>query len=133
MGYLHHVVSVALFCLGFGICQDSPNLRVYGKVPGLDPSPYYSFKVREHGTEEWIDTFAMLTECTAEKFCNTTGMFGLLEGWSNTYINFEMKDGIEIDIKIYKLYEGDIEKAVVHPEKAAEGCDVSNGKAFVTI
>ena len=75
----------------------------------------------------------MLTECTAEKFCNTTGMFGLLEGWSNTYINFEMKDGTEIDIKIYKLFEGDIEKAVVHPVKAAEDCNVSNGKAFVTI
>ena len=39
--------------------------------------------------------------CTAEKFCNTTGMFGLLDGWSNTYINFEMKDGVEIEIKIF--------------------------------
>ena len=134
MGYRSHIIiTAALFGCSLGTGQESPNLSVYGEVPGLSPSPYYSFKVRERGAEEWIDTFAMVTECTAEKFCNTTGMFGLLDGWSNTYINFEMKDGVEIEIKIYKLFEGDIEKAVVHPVKAAEECTVSNGKAIVRI
>ena len=74
--------------------EGNPNLNVYDKVPGLSPSPYYSFKVREYGSEEWLDTFALLTECTAEKLCNTTpSAFSSLNGWSNTYLNFEMKNG----------------------------------------
>ena len=97
----------------------------------------YSFKVREHGTEEWLDTFALVTECTAEKFCNTTGAFDNLEGWSNTYVNFEMREGAEVEIRITKLSEeglkGDIEKAVVHPEKAARECFIENGRAHVVI
>ena len=133
MGSLSHFIVTALFWCRLVIGLESPNLHVYGEVPGLDPSPYYSFKIRERGSEDWIDTFAMLTECTAEKFCNTTGMFGHLEGWSNSYINFEMKDGTEIEIKIYKLFDGDIEKAVVHPVKAAKECTVSNGHAIVRI
>ena len=102
MKYPCHVIAVALFWCKQGTGQDSPNLHVYGEVPGLDPSPYYRFKVRERGAEDWIDTFAMLTECTAEKFCNTTGMYdALIKDWSNTYINFEMKNGVEIEIKIF--------------------------------
>ena len=134
MWHLTYVMTAALFGCSLTTGQESPNLSVYGDVPGLSPSPYYSFKVRERGSEEWLDTFALLTECTAEKFCNTTGMYELLNGWSNTYINFEMKDGAEIEIKITKLIEGDIEKAVVHPVKAAEECTVNeNGKAIVRI
>ena len=41
--------------------EGSPNISVYDKVPGLSSSPYYSFKVREYGSEEWLDTFALLT------------------------------------------------------------------------
>ena len=134
MGHLTYVITAALFGCSLTIGQESPNLSVYGEVPGLSPSPYYSFQVREHGSEEWLDTFAMLTECTAEKFCNTTGMYELLNGWSNTYINFEMKQGTEVDIKITKLFEGDIEKAVVHPVKAAVACTINeNGKAIARI
>ena len=55
-----------------------PELSVYGEVPGLEPSPFYKFKVRKEGSEEWLDTFAFLTECTLEKYCNTTGYYGAL-------------------------------------------------------
>ena len=126
-------VIITLLCLPLVTAQESPNLSVYGEVPGLSPSPYYSFRVREKGSGDWINTFALVTECTLEKYCNTTGYYDLMADWSNTYINFEMKDGIEIEIEITKLYEGSIEKAVVHPQKAAEQCTLHDGKALVTI
>ena len=137
MGYLRYLIIAAFIksCMG-DTDQEAQKLSVYGPVPGLSPSPYYSFKVREYGSEEWLDTFALVTECTGEKFCNTTNAFDAMEGWSNTYINFEMKDGVEIEIRITKLSDGhkdDIEKAVVHPEKAAEDCFIENGRAHVLI
>ena len=65
------------------------------------------------------------------------GAFDALEGWSNTYVNFEMKDGAKVEIRITKLsddgHKGDIEKAVVHPEKAAQECFIENGRAHVVI
>ena len=126
-------IIALLFLCSLVIGQESPNLSIYGDVPGLTPSPYYSFRVREQGSGEWIDTFALVTECTLEKYCNTTGFYDEMRDWSNTYINFEMKDGIDIEIEITKLFEGSIEKAVVHPKKAAEQCSVQDGKAIVKI
>ena len=115
------------------ICASSSDLQVYGDVPGLSPSPYYSFRVREVESGEWLETFALMTECTAEKFCNTTGMYDQLNGWSNTYINFEMQDGVEIEIEISKLWGDPIKKAVVHPYSASQSCDVEGDKAIVKI
>ena len=128
-----NVTGAILICIGLASGQEVPNLSVYGDVPGLTPSPYYSFRVREQGSEQWLDTFALVTECTLEKYCNTTGFYDNMRDWSNTYINFEMKSGANIEIEITKLFEGGIEKAVVHPIKAAEQCTVQNGKAIVTI
>ena len=135
-GHLGVVITIALIGSSIGTSLVSSNLSVYDKVPGLPPSPYYSFRVREYGSEEWLDTFALLTECTAEKFCNTTGAFEVLNGWSNTYLNFEMKDKTDIEIRITKLVDGhveDIEKAVVHPVNAAEECDIQGGRVIVRI
>ena len=141
MGHLTFLLAAAII-IGNSLCtveavEGYPNLNVYDKVPGLSPSPYYSFEVREYGSEEWLDTFALLTECTAEKLCNTTpSAFSSLNGWSNTYLNFEMKNGVEIEIRITKLEDGqvkDIEKAVVHPRKAAEACEIHNGRVIVRI
>ena len=58
-----------------------PELSVYGEVPGLEPSPFYKFNVRKEGSKEWFDTFAFVTECTLEKYCNTTGYYGALGQW----------------------------------------------------
>ena len=89
--------------------------------------------MREQGSEEWLNTFALVTECTLEKYCNTTGFYDQLKDWSNTYINFEMKSGVDIEIEITKLLEGGIEKAVVHPVNAAEQSTIKDGKAIVKI
>ena len=73
---------------------------VYGAVPGLSPSPYYSMQVRQEKSHTWLDTFTLLTECTGEKFCNTTNMFEILNGWSNSYLNLEIEEGTEVEIKL---------------------------------
>ena len=108
-------------------------MSVYGEVVGLSPSPYYSFRVRREGSLEWLNTFALLTECSLDKFCNTTNFYSTLGNWSNSYINFEMQDGVGVEIEISKLFGDPLEKAVVHPHKAAQSCIVRDGKAIVTI
>ena len=112
---------------------NSENIHTYGDVPGLPPSPYYSFRLREVGCEDWMDTFALVTECTAEKYCNTTGFYDHIGEWSNTYINFEMKDNVQVEIEVTKLWGNHITKAVVHPYPTAESIYVTSGKAVVKI
>ena len=96
----------------FSVPEDEFN--VYGHVPGLEQSQFYRLRLRKHGSEDWHEPFTFVTECTAEKFCNTTGVYNHLRDWSNSYINFEMLDGVNIEIEISKLWGDDpIEKAVV--------------------
>ena len=93
--------------------------NVYGHVPGLEQSPFYRLRLRKYGSEDWHEPFTFVTECTAAKFCNTTGVYNHLRDWSNSYINFEMNDGVNIEIEVSKLWgEDPIEKAVVHPKIA---------------
>ena len=108
-------------------------LSVYGDVPGLNPSPFYQMKVKKEGSERYLHPFTFVTECTTEKYCNTTGIFNHLANWSNSYINFEMQDGVDVEIVITKLSGDSIQKAVVHPYTASKNCVVKNGKAYVTI
>ena len=64
------------------------------------------------------------------------GAYELLNGWSNTYLNFEMTDGTDIEIQITKLVEGnmeDIKKATVRPVNAAKRCDIQSGRVIVRI
>ena len=83
--------------------QETERLSVYGPVPGLSPSPHYSVQVRQEGHQDWLSPFTFLTECTGETFCNTTGAFNHLAGWSNSYVNFEMEEGVNVEVKITKL------------------------------
>ena len=133
MTFLIYFISALIICCGLACGQDLPNLSIYGEVPGLSPSPYYSFRVREQGSGEWLNAFALVTECTLEKYCNTSGFYDELKDWSNTYINFEMKSGVDIEIEITKLFDGGIEKAAVHPVKAAEQTTIQDGKVIVKI
>ena len=111
------------------------NLNIYDPVPGLDPSPYYDIRVREKGKNHWTKTFPIITECTDAKNCGFGGGIAThLKNWSNTYVNFEMKDGVEIEVKIKMLFgNGTISKAVVHPNAAAQDSYWQDGNAFVTI
>ena len=112
--------------------QNAP-LSIYPEVQGLIPSPFYKIEVKLASADVWMMPFTFLTECTDEKFCNTTGMGDFLNNWSNSYINFEMEEGTAVDVKITKLSGARITKAVVHPAQAATNCIVENGEAIVTI
>ena len=91
-------------------------------------------KVRKEGSDErYLHPFTFVTECTTEKYCNTTNFFNHLGNWSNSYINFEMQDGVDVEIVITKLSGDPIQKAVVHPYTASKSCVVKNGKVHVTI
>ena len=108
-------------------------LNVYPRIPGLDESPHYKVSVKHTTSNVWLEPFNFLTECTDNKMCNTTGMGELLDGWTNTYVNFEMQEGQSLDVKITKLTGDPILKAVVHPKKSAKDCIVKNGEAIITI
>ena len=91
-------------------------VNVYVKVPGLSESQFYGTRLRKYGTEHWEEPLTFVTECTAEKLCNTTNIYDHLQDLSNCYINFEMKDGVQVEIEVTKSWgEDDIHKAVVHP------------------
>ena len=79
----------------FSVPEDEFN--VYGHVPGLEQSQFYRLRLRKYGSEDWHEPFTFVTECSAAKFCNTTGMYNHLRDWSNSYINFEMLDGVNIN------------------------------------
>ena len=113
--------------------NNDDELSVYGEVLGLNPSPFYQIKIRKESSERYLHPFTFVTECTTENFCNTTGIYNHLANWSNSYINFEMKDGVDIEIKISKLLGEPISKAVVHPYEASKDCYIKNGKAHVII
>ena len=124
-----YFVNLLFFYFNFVSCQ----LHVYDAVPGLDPSPYYEIQVKEENSSSWIPVFTLLTECTAEKFCNTTGHFEFLKNWSNTYVNFELETGTDIEIKIIKLFGDDpVTKAVVRPETVGEAM-IEDGEVIVKI
>ena len=124
-----YFVNLLFLYFNFISCQ----LHIYDAVPGLDPSPYYEIQVKEENSSSWIPVFTLLTECTAEKFCNTTGHFEFLKNWSNTYVNFELETGTDIEIKIIKLFGDDpVTKAVVRPETVGEAV-IENGEVIVKI
>ena len=89
--------------------------------------------MREEGSDSWLDTFSLLTECTVEKFCNTTNYYEHLGGWSNSYINFQMKEGVEVEVKITRLYGEAVTKAVVHPREAARKVEVREGEVYLSL
>ena len=139
MGILY-LKSIALFIVSISNlmlanASKSNKFSVYDPVPGLDPSPYYSVKIKQKGSEHWTETFMLFTECTEAKHCTWgSGIVKHLANWSNSYLNIEMKDGNSIELEITMLFGNEtISKAVVHPYTASDECVVENGKAYVTI
>ena len=113
--------------------EENAGLGVYGEVPGLDPSPYYRVELRKENSNSWLTPFTFLTECPGDKFCNTTGVFRHLANWSNSYINFEMEQAVNVEIKITKLFGDPITKAVVRPMKAALSCEIKEEEVYIII
>jgi hypothetical protein len=110
-------------------------LSVYPAVPGLDPSPRYSFRVHEVGSEEWMTPFAWLTYCREDSPYDDYKDWAI-GGWSQTYCNFEMANNVPVEVEIIKLDPStglpvDIKTAVAHPRRRVKSWRVENGKAYV--
>jgi hypothetical protein len=109
-------------------------LSVYPAVPGLDPSPHYSFRVREVGSDQWMTPFAWFTKCKDYDPDVSTAYFTEYIGsWSHTYCNFEMANNVAIEVEISKVNGEPILTAVPHPYRKVSSWRVENGKAYVTL
>ena len=112
-------------------------LHVYDRVPGLAPSPFYKLQVKMEDSDTWVEAFTLVTQCTADTYCNTTGIYNHLANWSNSYINFEMEEGMRVQVKITKMFGEDrhypITKAVVHPRNSGSCRITSGGEVVVTV
>jgi len=107
------------------------DLIVYSDVPGGEASDYYELSVRSAGGHaSWRKAFAFITRSKEAKK-GKNKYFSHLNGWSNTYINFEM--GRPVEVEISRVNGKPIRKAVAHPERKVSSCIVRNGKAYITI
>ena len=61
------------------------------------------------------------------------GFYNHLANWSNSYVNFEIEEDVEVEVRITKLWGEAITKAVVHPAGAASRCEIIDGEAIVTV
>jgi hypothetical protein len=112
------------------IAQDD-GLIVYSDVPGAEASDQYALSVRTlDGPGQWRKAFPLTTRCKDGKE-GRDNYFPRLSGWSNAYINFEMRRPAEV--KIARANGKPITKAVAHPGRKVAGCSVKDGKAYVTI
>jgi len=113
-------------------------LSVYPPVPGLTPSEFYSFRVREVSSSQWLSPFAWVTRCVDEATAEATKYFEHLADWSNTYCNFEMANDVPVEVEITRLNPSTgmpvaIQKAVPHPRHKVCSWRIEDGKAYVII
>lgn len=124
-------------------------LSVYPPVPGLAPSPYYSFSVQKlsdlnaplkKNATNWLQPFAWFTQCV-EKTPENAGI-GYFEefigSWSHSYCNFEVDPRMPIVVRIKRLEDpgapsGPIVSAVARPAHKVISCEVIDGDVYVTM
>ncbi|MEI6712523.1 MAG: endo-polygalacturonase [Verrucomicrobiota bacterium] len=107
------------------------DLVVYPAVPGLPPSAHYVVRVRTGSDrDDWKSAFAWETSCkTIPK--KSDAYFEHLAGWTHTYVNFETKGAVEVEIS--RVDGQPIRSAVVHPKHSSTQCNVQAGKALVRL
>jgi hypothetical protein len=125
-------------------------LTVYDAVPGLDPSPYYTYAVQKVGAlnaplkqnaTNWLIPFAWFSECKGYGDPYPTAYYANeIAGWSHTYCNFEMGRKTPIVVKITRKSSnphgapvGPITMANVHPAHKVQSCEIINGEVYVTM
>ena len=138
------------------------SLNVYDPVPGLTPSPYYSYSVQRldqinaanfQDVTNWESPFAFFTECIdhvpegPERPADyQTAYFSqYIGGWSHTYCNFELEANTPIVVKITRIQnvtdmdeDGipgplDIQSATPYPPDLVESCQIINGDVYVVM
>lgn len=125
------------------------NLHAYPPVPGLDPSPYYTYQVQKvsdlnasnlEDVTNWETPFAWFTQCPEKGDPNTPNAYysNQIGSWSHTYCNFEMDPNTPIVVKITRLDKdgapsGPITAAAPHPADRVEKVEIINGDVYVTM
>ena len=106
-------------------------LIVYGDVPGAEASDQFTLSVRPLGGDApWRSAFAFIKRCKQGQR-GKNAYFPHLNGWSNTYINFEMAAPVEVEIA--RVNGAPIARAKAHPQHKAKTCELRNGKAYVVL
>lgn len=126
----HAVLCILVLYCASAVAQEDDSI-IYSDVPGLTPSDQYVLRVRAvEGNGSWRKAFPFVTRCKeGEK--GKDNYFSHLSGWSNTYINFEMRRPVEVEIA--RVDGRPIRTAVVRPRRKVDGCVVREGKAYVRI
>ncbi len=125
------------------------DLNVYPPVPGLAPSPYYTFSVQKvsglnaaskQNATNWLPPFAWFTRCVdyPAAIGKTAYYADFIGGWSHTYCNFELDKHTPIVVKITRLNKpgapsGPITSATARPAHRVDACEVINGEVYVTM
>ena len=126
-------------------------VKVYDSVPGLTPSPYYTYSVQKVSAlnnpqkelaTNWSNPFAWFTECpepgSVAAVAGTAYFSGFIGGWSHTYCNFELDRNTPIVVKITRKTvtgapSGPVFMANVHPAHKVISCEIINGDVYVTM
>ena len=134
------LLTASYFCNAALTDNSSPNLIVYGPVPGLAPSDHYAVRVRPAGVNSpWQSAFVFKTagkdfgRIDLNKIMGKTDTEGYapnLSGWSHSYVNFEMTGLIEVEIS--KMDGVPIRKATVHPVRYGKDIHVKDGKELLS-
>ena len=132
MGIAPKCLLVVLSTLCASMSAKSDDLIVYDAVPGGEASDQYALSVRlAAGDAAWQQAFAFITRCKPPRTDGGNDYFRHLNGWSNTYINFEMGSAVEVEIA--KANGQPIRTAVARPARKVSSCYVRDGKAYVTL
>ena len=110
-------------------------VNVYGAVPNLAPSSQYSVRVcaaSNPSNSEPAFTFQTKVPSVpaTTQLKETTKYYDSLNGWSHSYVNFEMS--VPVTVEITKI-GGPITSANVRPSRKASNITYSGGKAYVTL
>ena len=107
------------------------NVFVYGAVPGLAPSDHYAIRVRPAGGSDadWQGAFAWVTASPVSN--GSDAFWPILDGWSNTYANFETDGAVEVELA--RVDGTPISTAAAHPARKVSSVSVFDGKAYVVI
>ncbi len=128
--------------------NDEGTLLVYDAVPGLDPSPYYTYSVQKvdalnaplkQNATNWEQPFAWFSECKTGGMPFSNSYYSNeIGGWSHTYCNFELGKNTPVVVKITRKTvtgapSGPIFMANVHPAHKVISCEIINGDVYVTM
>lgn len=128
---MKQLINLIITILLVPMLNGAEGLHVYPAVPGMDASEHYEVRVRSVSADsKWQNAFAFQTSCKKiEK--GTDAYFEHLAGWSHTYVNFETKGAVEIEIS--RVNGEPIRTAAVHPRRKASACSIVGGNAIVRL